>query len=258
MAVTSRPALDVGAGRSQVDRNDDIWRSRPSRSSDTDSRVPMISCWRRAWRSATLSMRRWPTLDDQVALADAGGPRAGEPRTTSTTSMHPLATPEPFVRVPAAPGRAGDAEVARGEPRPCVIRAPMMPPRGGVDRHREAEPHTRDRSVHADHGAARWASAPPELPGLSAASVWITSSMRRTTPPAPVGSERPSAETTPGRHRAREPVRVSDRDDQLPGAQLGGVAERGRSEVALVAAQHGKIGEGVGRRRRRTPSRRRR
>ena len=40
-------------------------------------------------------------------------------------------------------------------------------------------------------------SAPPELPGLSAASVWMTSSTTRATAPARVGSERPSAETTP-------------------------------------------------------------
>ena len=33
--------------------------------------------------------------------------------------------------------------------------------------------------------ASAVASAPPELPGLSAASVWMTSSMRRTVPPVP-------------------------------------------------------------------------
>ena len=37
-------------------------------------------------------------------------------------------------------------------------------------------------------------SGPPELPGLSAASVWITSSISR---PDCARSERPSAETTP-------------------------------------------------------------
>ncbi|MGY4291276.1 hypothetical protein ACVWXO_010542 [Bradyrhizobium sp. LM2.7] len=37
-------------------------------------------------------------------------------------------------------------------------------------------------------------SGPPELPGLSAASVWITSSMVR---PLTERIERPSAETTP-------------------------------------------------------------
>ena len=41
------------------------------------------------------------------------------------------------------------------------------------------------------------ASAPPELPGLSAASVWITFSTIRVAEPERVGSDRPSAETTP-------------------------------------------------------------
>src|SRR5215472_8164008 len=41
------------------------------------------------------------------------------------------------------------------------------------------------------------ASAPPELPGFSAASVWITSSIRRAAEPLRVGSDRPSALTTP-------------------------------------------------------------
>src|SRR5690348_520248 len=41
------------------------------------------------------------------------------------------------------------------------------------------------------------ASAPPELPGFSAASVWITLSMMRVVPPDRLGSDRPSALTTP-------------------------------------------------------------
>ena len=48
------------------------------------------------------------------------------------------------------------------------------------------------------------ASAPPELPGLSAASVWMTSSIRR--PPPGVGSDRPRALTTPA---VTEPARPS-------------------------------------------------
>jgi hypothetical protein len=40
-------------------------------------------------------------------------------------------------------------------------------------------------------------SAPPELPGLSAASVWITSSTTRMAVPERVGSDRPRADTTP-------------------------------------------------------------
>src|SRR5438132_2530193 len=41
------------------------------------------------------------------------------------------------------------------------------------------------------------ASAPPELPGLRAASVWMMSSITRILSPARVGSERPTALTTP-------------------------------------------------------------
>ena len=41
------------------------------------------------------------------------------------------------------------------------------------------------------------ASAPPELPGLSAASVWMTFSTSRVARPSRVASERPSALTTP-------------------------------------------------------------
>src|SRR5262249_59532774 len=41
------------------------------------------------------------------------------------------------------------------------------------------------------------ASAPPELPGFSAASVWITSSTSRPAEPLRVGRDRPRALTTP-------------------------------------------------------------
>src|SRR4051794_38207653 len=44
---------------------------------------------------------------------------------------------------------------------------------------------------------APFTSAPPELPGLSAASVWMTLSMIRLWRPTRAGSDRPSADTTP-------------------------------------------------------------
>ena len=44
---------------------------------------------------------------------------------------------------------------------------------------------------------AESASAPPELPGLSAASVWMTFSTSRFARPSREGIDRPSAETTP-------------------------------------------------------------
>ena len=71
-------------------------------------------------------------------------------------------------------------------------------------------------------------SAPPELPGFSAASVWITSSTMRAAR-ARAGRQRAAERgDDAGRDRAREAVRVADRDHELADAQLGGVAERGR------------------------------
>src|SRR3954447_2603110 len=79
-------------------------------------------------------------------------------------------------------------------------------------------------------------SAPPELPGLSAASVWITSSITRRTGPSPTGrarAHRPARarQRAPQRgHRARrpragEPVGVADRHHELADPQARGVAE---------------------------------
>ena len=53
---------------------------------------------------------------------------------------------------------------------------------------------------------AESASAPPELPGFSAASVWITSSMRRTCRPSRTGNDRPSALTTPAVTEPARPI----------------------------------------------------
>jgi hypothetical protein len=50
------------------------------------------------------------------------------------------------------------------------------------------------------------ASAPPELPGLRAASVWMTSSTTRAVRPSRVGSDRPRPLTTPA---VTEPARPS-------------------------------------------------
>ncbi len=68
-------------------------------------------------------------------------------------------------------------------------------------------------------------SGPPELPGLSAASVWITSSINRPLRPR---SERPRAETTPAVTVELEPERIADRDDQLATPEPPGIAEPDR------------------------------
>ena len=91
--------------------------------------------------------------------------------------------------------------------------------------------------------AADDTSGPPELPGLSAASVWITSSMVR---PLTERIERPSAETTPAVTVELETQGIADRDHQLPAAQAFGIAERGIAQIPrAVGAQQRQIGVGI-------------
>ena len=67
------------------------------------------------------------------------------------------------------------------------------------------------------------ANAPPELPGLSAASVWITSSMIRAC------GHRPTKRADhPRGDRARQAERVADGDHGLPDHEVVGLAELGR------------------------------
>src|SRR4029450_2455588 len=101
------------------------------------------------------------------------------------------------------------------------------------------------------------ASAPPEFPGLRAASVWITSSTTRAAWPLRVGNDRPSPLTTPA---VTEPARPSGlptattscpmRSVSAPPRVAGGVLSwraRGPRRVARVARpQAGLVGRGVG------------
>jgi hypothetical protein len=74
------------------------------------------------------------------------------------------------------------------------------------------------------------ASAPPELPGFSAASVWMTF----------------STILHAGRDRAGEPVGIADRDHELSDPKVLRVPERGRDELAAFGPQNGEVGERVG------------
>ena len=86
-------------------------------------------------------------------------------------------------------------------------------------------------------------SGPPELPGLSAASVWITSSISR---PLRERSERPSAETTPVVTVELEAERIADGDHELAALELFGIAKRRRRQGhRFVDAQQREIGIGV-------------
>ena len=151
---------------------------------------------------------------------------AGESPMTSTTSTARVAADQRRDPRRQRPRAAGDAD-PRAAHAAVAHQGGDDPARGRVDRDRQAEADAGDRGVDADDSPGPSTSAPPELPGFSAASVWMTSSIMRVAVRSRAGSERPSAETTPGGHRAGVAVRVADRHDELADAQLRRVAQLG-------------------------------
>src|SRR5262249_36982828 len=89
------------------------------------------------------------------------------------------------------------------------------------------------------------ASAPPEFPGFSAASVWMTFSTIRVVEPARVGSERPRALTTPAVADPAEPGGVAEGTDRRPAAQPIGGPRRRRDEAVRPRPHHRQVGERV-------------
>ena len=89
-------------------------------------------------------------------------------------------------------------------------------------------------------------SAPPELPGLSAASVWMTSSMMRVAPPGAGGQRAAERGDHAGGDRARVAVRVADRHDELADAQRARVAQLRRLQPRRLGAQDGEVRQRVG------------
>ena len=190
--------------------------------------------------------------DDEVLGAQARRRRPARPAMTSTTSTPRVAArrggdarrQRARAAGDADPG-AADAAVAhqRGDRSPRVVALigtarPSPTPATAV-----LMPTTRPRPS---------TSAPPELPGLSAASVWMTSSTIRVVC-ARAGRQRAAERgDDAGGHRAGEAVRVADRDDELADAQRGGVAELGRARAPRRrrAARRGRT---AGRRRPRAP-----
>ena len=84
-------------------------------------------------------------------------------------------------------------------------------------------------------------SAPPELPGFNAASVWITFSTTR----PPEGKRASERRHDAGGHGAGEPMRVPHGDDQLAHPEHVGVAELHLGQARGGDAQHGQVGQGV-------------
>src|SRR6201992_4309836 len=84
------------------------------------------------------------------------------------------------------------------------------------------------------------ASAPPELPGLSAASGWITSAPSRAADPLRVASDRPSALTTPA---VTEPARPSG----LPTATTSWPTTRSSASPSSAGAGVGPVARSTAR-----------
>ena len=90
-------------------------------------------------------------------------------------------------------------------------------------------------------------SAPPELPGLIAASVWMASMTVASSALEPVWTARPVALMIPVGHRVGQPQRRADRDRDVAHLHLVGVGELGRGEpLGAVQPQHGEVEGGVG------------
>ncbi len=86
-------------------------------------------------------------------------------------------------------------------------------------------------------------NGPPELPGLSAASVWITSSIIR---PVRARSERPSAEMTPAVTVHSKPSGLPMAATSWPRRSRFGIAECSCGQVARgVGADEREVGVGV-------------
>ena len=94
--------------------------------------------------------------------------------------------------------------------------------------------------------AALLASAPPELPGWRAASVWMTSPSNRF--PGAGRGHQAAAERAhdPCAHRALEAERVADGNDQLADPQPACIAEPGRLVAVAGRPDHRQVAQTVG------------
>ena len=89
------------------------------------------------------------------------------------------------------------------------------------------------------------ASAPPELPGFSAASVWMTSSMIRADRRPRTGSDRPRRTDDARGHAPGQPQRVAHGHDQGSDPEVLGVAVRRWPGDRTVDPDHREVGERV-------------
>ena len=89
------------------------------------------------------------------------------------------------------------------------------------------------------------ASAPPELPGLRAASVWITFSTIRPAARERTGSERPSADTTPAVTEPAKPCGFPIATTSWPTRRFSASPSTAGVKSVSFGAQHGEVRERV-------------
>ena len=179
--------------------------------------------------------------DDQVA-----GPQSGQRR---RRVLHRPRAPRRRARGPARAPAAAAAAAAR---RRCrgrrggsgrrAIRAPTIRRVAELIGTASPRPMPATAVLMPTTRARLSASAPPELPGFRAASVWITLSTMRTVAPERVGSERPSAETTPAVTEPAKPFGLPIATTSCPTRRALGVAELGgaRGRPRRRAARRGR------------------
>src|SRR6266511_1163635 len=194
------------------------------------------------WRSP-LSFTGFPSTSMMRSSGRMPAAAAGLPGTTCTTST-PWWRPTSFITF-GGRGRPPPAipRYARRN-RPSLMSAPMI------------------RLVTSSMGTARpspmpatavftpttrpdpSASAPPEFPGFSAASVWITLSTTRWFLPDREGP--PERAHHSGGDRSAEAHRVPDGNDELPHSQVARVPELRGNQVPRVHPEDGEVGQRIG------------
>src|ERR1022692_4556218 len=213
-------------------------------------RITVIAI-RRPIASANMSRcRSWALVTGLPAAVSSRSPvrsparAAGPPGTTSTTRS-PVAAP--------ALSRSGEGSGAgmltrpryARRTRPSCMSAAMI--RLVVALTGTARPTPAPATAVLMPTTRAWlsASAPPEFPGFSAASVWITSSISRAAEPLRVGSDRPRPLTTPAVTEPARPSGLPSATTSWPTTSSVRLAEFRRRRRLADRPEHGEIGERI-------------
>ena len=183
--------------------------------------------------------------------ARRSGPPAAGRRRGRGESLDDLRRPRPR---PAGRARARGAAAAAGcRPRsrgrrggsgPRVISAPTILRVARVDGHGQAEPDARDGGVDADDAAAAVGERAARVAGVER-GVGLDHVVDDAARSA-VGSERPSAETTPAVTEPAKPFGLPIATTSWPTRSRSASPSSAGDEVVGLGAQHGEIRERVG------------